>query len=984
MSQLQVTGEAKIRDIQGPVVANSGVVTALDGAASQYVRGDGTLADFPTSTGGGSSVSYYLNSSVSQGTIGGVAYRELSKEPIIGAGTDIAISANGYVANYLTDANDPDVLSIPGGNFNCEFYFSVNNNSGNPTFYAELYKYDGTTFTLLGTSAGVPESINQGTTIAPYYFAIPVATAALSVTDRLAIRIYVNVSGRTITLHTENGHLCQVVTTLSKGMVSLNNLTDQSQYLATGTSGTDFNIVSSVDTHTFNIPSASASNRGLITTGTQTIAGAKAFNDAISANYGIALLNGAIPPITTIYYAALSGNSTGLSITYRTGGGTNYTNNLNFPANNNSYLFPSASGTLALTTDISYPVTSVFGRTGAVVATEGDYSLTQLSDVTITTPTNGQVLKYNGTAWINDTDANTGTVTSVGLSSATSGVTIGSSPITTSGTITLAIATASGSQNGLLSSTDWTTFNNKQNSITLTTTGSSGAATLVGSTLNIPNYGSALSGYVTLDTTQTITGLKTFSNDITGQSNIYVTNQEGGVYADYFGRYSTGTTALNFIYGSTGSVVWNNGGAKMTLSSAGALSVVSSISATSATLNGNVIINSTATALSPLQVVATGTIVRLGEQSGTTGKQFLIGIDATSGRTELQSVWQGTSFTSLALQPSGGNVLIGTTGDNGARLQVSGTATFSSSIALSASNNFPAVGLLNRSSDNNLYMVAASSGFVLLDNSQNTMYNATPTSHTWQISNSPKMTLNSSGNVGIGVSPASVSKLQVKVATDINLSIRTAVDVSGAVVIQGISDSANDNIPIEYRATKHCFTVGNVLIGTTTDRGYRFQANSNSGTYAMEVRQNVSSASSIALSVTHEATSGTRNMIFFYSGGYGESGSITSGNTTTSYNTSSDYRLKKDLKDYNGLNLVSAIKTYDFEWEADNSRMYGVMAHELAEVIPYAVVGEKDGIDKNGKIIKQGVDYSKIVPILVKAIQQQQAQIEELRQIVAK
>jgi hypothetical protein len=262
MSQLQVTGEAKIRDIQGPVVANSGVITALDGAASQYVRGDGTLADFPTSTGGGSSVSYYLNSSVSQGTIGGVAYRELSKEPIIGSGTDIAISSNGYVASYLTDANDPDVVLIPGGNFNCEFYFSVNNNTGNPFFYAELYKYDGTTFTLLGSSVGVPEYITQGTTIAPYYFAIPVATATLALTDRLAIRIYVNVGGRTVTLHTENGHLCQVVTTLSKGMVSLNNLTDQSQFLTTGTSGTNFAIVSSGDTHTFNLPIASATNTG--------------------------------------------------------------------------------------------------------------------------------------------------------------------------------------------------------------------------------------------------------------------------------------------------------------------------------------------------------------------------------------------------------------------------------------------------------------------------------------------------------------------------------------------------------------------------------------------------------------------------------------------------------------------------------------------------------------------------------------------------
>ena len=55
-----------------------------------------------------------------------------------------------------------------------------------------------------------------------------------------------------------------------------------------------------------------------------------------------------------------------------------------------------------------------------------------------------------------------GTVTSVGLTSVTSGVTIGSTPITTSGNITIAIATATASQNGLLSSTDWTTFNSKQ------------------------------------------------------------------------------------------------------------------------------------------------------------------------------------------------------------------------------------------------------------------------------------------------------------------------------------------------------------------------------------------------------------------------------------------------------------------------------------------------------------------------------------------
>ena len=261
-NQLQITGAAKIRTIQGPVVANSGVITALDGDATQYVRGDGTLADFPTSTGGGSSVSYYLNTSVSQGTIGGVAYKQLSKVPISGAGTDVSTSANGYIASYITDANDPALLEVPAGNFNCEFYFSVNSDAHNPYVYAEVYKYDGTTFTLLGSNVSIPQYLSNGTTLSPYYFAIAVSTAVLTVTDRIAIRIYVNVDGRTVTLHTENNHLCQVVTTFSKGLISLNNLTRQNQFFATGTSGTDFAISSATATHTFNLPVASASNTG--------------------------------------------------------------------------------------------------------------------------------------------------------------------------------------------------------------------------------------------------------------------------------------------------------------------------------------------------------------------------------------------------------------------------------------------------------------------------------------------------------------------------------------------------------------------------------------------------------------------------------------------------------------------------------------------------------------------------------------------------
>jgi len=85
-------------------------------------------------------------------------------------------------------------------------------------------------------------------------------------------------------------------------------------------------------------------------------------------------------------------------------------------------------------------VYSVYGRTGNVVAEDGDYNLTQLGDVTIVTPSTGQVLRYNGTAWVNSTESYVGTVTSVSASVPT-GLTISGSPITTSGTLAFGLAT---------------------------------------------------------------------------------------------------------------------------------------------------------------------------------------------------------------------------------------------------------------------------------------------------------------------------------------------------------------------------------------------------------------------------------------------------------------------------------------------------------------------------------------------------------------
>ena len=155
---------------------------------------------------------------------------------------------------------------------------------------------------------------------------------------------------------------------------------------------------------------------------------------------------------------------------------------------------------------------------------------------------------------------------------------------------------------------------------------------------------------------------------------------------------------------------------------------------------------------------------------------------------------------------------------------------------------------------------------------------------------------------------------------------------------------------------------GDVLFGTTS-------APNGTSSYGGAI---VSAGSSILAQLRLSSSStGTSNLANFYNN-YGLVGSISTLGQATSFNTSSDYRLKEDLKDFNGLEMVSNITVYDYKWKADESRSFGVMAHELQEVLPYAVNGEKDAEEM------QAVDYSKIVPLLIKSIQELTAKVEML------
>jgi hypothetical protein len=158
---------------------------------------------------------------------------------------------------------------------------------------------------------------------------------------------------------------------------------------------------------------------------------------------------------------------------------------------------------------------------------------------------------------------------------------------------------------------------------------------------------------------------------------------------------------------------------------------------------------------------------------------------------------------------------------------------------------------------------------------------------------------------------------------------------------------------------------GSVLIGKTT---------TSFGTVGTHLINNGQATFTVASdAIIYLNRTGSDGIIQYFYKDTGVVGSISVTASATAYNTSSDYRLKEDLKEIKGLEKVSAIKVYDFKWKADGSRMDGVIAHELAEVLPYAVQGEKDAEEM------QQVDYSKLVPIMIKAIQELKLEIEQLK-----
>lgn len=132
----------------------------------------------------------------------------------------------------------------------------------------------------------------------------------------------------------------------------------------------------------------------------------------------------------------------------------------------------------------------------------------------------------------------------------------------------------------------------------------------------------------------------------------------------------------------------------------------------------------------------------------------------------------------------------------------------------------------------------------------------------------------------------------------------------------------------------------------------------------------------------NDTASGNGSVFIGFLTGNTVRGSVSNNNNTgVLYNITSDYRLKTDVKPMDSmLSKIMELKPSSFVWKSNGSSDDGFIAHEVQAVFSHCVTGEKDAVNKDGSIKAQQYDKSCLVPYLVKAIQEMQAEIKELKQ----
>jgi hypothetical protein len=165
---------------------------------------------------------------------------------------------------------------------------------------------------------------------------------------------------------------------------------------------------------------------------------------------------------------------------------------------------------------------------------------------------------------------------------------------------------------------------------------------------------------------------------------------------------------------------------------------------------------------------------------------------------------------------------------------------------------------------------------------------------------------------------------------------------------------------------------GDVLVGTTST--ITVGSGSQTGIYQTGAGTLVSSFTDDAWYIRRQGADGAA--INFYKGTTAV-GSISVTASATAFNTSSDYRLKENIAPMTGaLDVVQQLKPVTYNWKVDGSASQGFIAHELAEVVPDCVTGEKDAVDEDGNPVYQGIDTSFLVATLTASIQELKAIVD--------
>ena len=250
--------------------------------------------------------------------------------------------------------------------------------------------------------------------------------------------------------------------------------------------------------------------------------------------------------------------------------------------------------------------------------------------------------------------------------------------------------------------------------------------------------------------------------------------------------------------------------------------------------------------------------------------------------------------------------------------------------------------------------------------------------------NSEKMRIDSSGNILAGKTSSTgvaTGNIEVSNASSASVQIEGGTNEWSMLV-----SSSADALRFYQDSTERMRidSSGNVLLGTTNSLAFITSEDSGASAafFGLSAGSSVggvgiSSRRDYALQLNRMGSDGS---IQSFRRGGTIVGTISVTSSATSYNTSSDYRLKENVDyEFNALDRVVQLKPARFNFLSDPDKTVdGFLAHEVSDIVPEAISGEKDGVDEEGNPKYQGIDQSKLVPLLTKAIIEQQELIDNL------